>query len=141
MEKHELRVVLQSPIHRLYSFSCVLRFSLCFQRGVFPCLCLGRWSRQTWDLRQVRCERRRCGRGGYTFVTVEPPVCCVFVQSPSLSVLTAGLLLPFSPAVAPSSPAHALGAQDGRLAAGDQLLSVDGRSLVGLSQERYCLFI
>lgn len=26
--------------------------------------------------------------------------------------------------------------QDGRLAAGDQLLSVDGRSLVGLSQER-----
>lgn len=27
--------------------------------------------------------------------------------------------------------------QDGRLAAGDQLLSVDGRSLVGLSQERY----
>ncbi|KAG7219099.1 hypothetical protein INR49_019306 [Caranx melampygus] len=25
---------------------------------------------------------------------------------------------------------------DGRLAAGDQLLSVDGRSLVGLSQER-----
>lgn len=35
--------------------------------------------------------------------------------------------------------------QDGRLAAGDQLLSVDGRSLVGLSQERYshpiCAFI
>lgn len=28
-------------------------------------------------------------------------------------------------------------AKDGRLAAGDQLLSVDGRSLVGLSQERY----
>lgn len=26
--------------------------------------------------------------------------------------------------------------KDGRLAAGDQLLSVDGRSLVGLSQER-----
>jgi len=26
--------------------------------------------------------------------------------------------------------------QDGRLTAGDQLLSVDGRSLVGLSQER-----
>lgn len=32
-------------------------------------------------------------------------------------------------------------AQDGRLAAGDQLLSVDGRSLVGLSQERYHCFI
>ena len=26
--------------------------------------------------------------------------------------------------------------QDGRLAAGDQLLSVDGRTLVGISQER-----
>ena len=38
-----------------------------------------------------------------------PPVCCVFVESPSLSVLTAGLLLPISPAVAPSSPARALG--------------------------------
>lgn len=33
--------------------------------------------------------------------------------------------------------AHRVGGQDGRLAAGDQLLSVDGRSLVGLSQERY----
>lgn len=32
-------------------------------------------------------------------------------------------------------------AQDGRLAAGDQLLSVDGRSLVGLSQERYHSFL
>lgn len=31
--------------------------------------------------------------------------------------------------------------QDGRLAAGDQLLSVDGRSLVGLSQERYERFL
>lgn len=32
---------------------------------------------------------------------------------------------------------HPTVAKDGRLAAGDQLLSVDGRSLVGLSQERY----
>lgn len=31
---------------------------------------------------------------------------------------------------------HSVSVQDGRLAAGDQLLSVDGRSLVGLSQER-----
>lgn len=42
----------------------------------------------------------------------------------------------------PASRACALGrAQDGRLAAGDQLLSVDGRSLVGLSQERYRWFV
>lgn len=34
------------------------------------------------------------------------------------------------------SPCAVCVLKDGRLAAGDQLLSVDGRSLVGLSQER-----
>ena len=53
------------------------------------------------------------------------------------------LRLPSPPAVPPPRPVHMPSGcvQDGRLAAGDQLLSVDGRSLVGLSQERYRLFI
>ena len=64
-----------------------------------------------------------------------------FAEKANVSILTADFpLLPLA-LCCPSRPTHVhFGcAQDGRLAAGDQLLSVDGRSLVGLSQERYRL--
>lgn len=123
-------------------FLCVLCFSLCFQRGVFPRLCLGRWSRQTWDLRQVRCERRRRRRGGYMVVKVKAPSVLRVCRKPKSECAHRWPPPPPSPPLSP--PPHLpmpWGAQDGRLAAGDQLLSVDGRSLVGLSQERYYLFV
>lgn len=63
-----------------------------------------------------------------------------WLKKTNVSFLTVDFLLPPPLAlVCPHCPKHVpFGcAQDGRLAAGDQLLSVDGRSLVGLSQERY----
>lgn len=80
----------------------------------------GCWSGEAGHLHQVGGQRRssRCGQSATPSRRVRP-------NSVGEDALTDSFCPPLFVSL-----------QDGRLAAGDQLLSVDGRSLVGLSQER-----